>query len=263
MSVSEQVNAQYLFERRAAKALLACPLQERPKLYRETYHLLQEYIGDQPHDTTRETELKLLLLSRFLGPEVRLAEFGAGDATLSRAVAEEVKKIYAIDIVAPELGQAPPNLEFLCRDCLSVPEMELDVVFSCHFIEHLHPEDARRHISQALDVLSPGGCYICVTPNRLLGPHDISKFFDEKASGLHLREYSYRDLCHLFLSCGFSSVKILRGVGRTPSLHSPSIYLMAEKLVELLPRRLRKKLAGWVRKEPFRPLEQVRIAAFK
>ena len=31
--------------------------------------------------------------------------------------------------------------------------------------------------------LKPGAVYVCITPNRLSGPHDISLYFDSVATG--------------------------------------------------------------------------------
>jgi predicted SAM-dependent methyltransferase len=50
-------------------------------------------------------------------------------------------------------------------------------------MEHLHPDDAFEQLKQIYTALTPGGLYICTTPNRLTGPHDVSKYFDETAAG--------------------------------------------------------------------------------
>ncbi len=53
--------------------------------------------------------------------------------------------------------------------------------------------------------------YICITPNRLNGPHDISRYFDPVATGFHLKEYTVTELSDLFKSVGFSKVQVLLG----------------------------------------------------
>ena len=39
--------------------------------------------------------------------------------------------------------------------------------------------------------------YICITPNRLDGPHDVSQYFDGVARGFHMKEYTTAALARL------------------------------------------------------------------
>ena len=55
----------------------------------------------------------------------------------------------------------------------------------------MHLADAEAQLREMQRVLSPGGAYWCRTPNRVTGPHDISCFFDQVATGFHLLEYDY------------------------------------------------------------------------
>jgi len=55
------------------------------------------------------------------------------------------------------------------------------------------------------------GIYICVTPNRLSGPHDISKYFDVTATRFHLKEYTNTELSDLFKEAGFLKVRAYVG----------------------------------------------------
>ncbi len=51
------------------------------------------------------------------------------------------------------------------------------------------------------------GAFICITPNRLAGPQDISRYFDPVATGLHLKEYLIAELAKLFRDAGFTQVR--------------------------------------------------------
>ena len=66
---------------------------------------------------------------------------------------------------------------------------------------HLHPEDA----GDQLTVRFPArACvYVCITPNRVSGPHDILGIFDDVVTGFHLKEYTFRELRRLFEDIGF------------------------------------------------------------
>ena len=73
-------------------------------------------------------------------------------------------------------------------------------------MEHLHPDDAIVQLTNIKNALTNGGKYICITPNRINGPHDISRYFDKEASGFHLKEYTFTDLNKIFKNIGFSTV---------------------------------------------------------
>jgi hypothetical protein len=74
----------------------------------------------------------------------------------------------------------------------------------------------------------------------MLGPSDISAFFDDEPTGFHLREYTNTDLVRLFRDVGFSRVRVLASVaGR--HMHLPAAPFMAfEWLVRRLPRGARR-----------------------
>lgn len=129
-------------------------------------------------------------------------------------------------------------------------------------MEHLHPEDACDQLQNIYTVLVPGGKYFCVTPNRLSGPHDVSGYFDDVATGLHLQEYTIRELIVLFRRVGF--VKIRSYIGARGYYVRFPLFL--QRVVEgilsmsMLPNALRRRL-GW--SAPLRLLLGIRILAVK
>ena len=82
----------------------------------------------------------------------------------------------------------------------------VDLAYSNQVMEHLHPEDALEQLANIHRALKPGGKYVCVTPNRLNGPHDISRYFEKTAVGLHLKEYTFAELSGLMRESGFRHV---------------------------------------------------------
>ena len=106
--------------------------------------------------------------------------------------------------------------------------------------------------------LAAGGRYICITPNRLSGPHDISRYFDDVASGLHLKEYSIAELAAAFAAAGFSETQAFvsyRGRILTPPTSFVSPFRAYEWIVTRMPRGLRLKLAS--------PLAAVKVVGTK
>ncbi len=138
-----------------------------------------------------------------------------------------------------------------------MPAGSLDVVYSNDVVEHLHPEDALDQSAAICDALRPGGLYLCVSPNRLSGPHDISRHFADTPQGFHLCEYTAIELAELFRRAGFASVQMVltvRGRRLSPLLPS-ALARPVEETLDRLPRRMRRPLA--------RGLAAVKIVARK
>lgn len=252
----EQLREHYEVEKALAHRLKNAPASERPRLYHAVYSELYQRVTHHPRSicacdpimTAEEVRNKMVFLERFLTPETRFAEVGAGDGSLSMEVARRVKKVYALD-VAHQLREVtpPPNFELviLHDGCtIPLPEGSIDVAYSNQVIEHIHPDDASEQLRNLYRTLSPGGIYICITPNRAAGPHDISKFFDEVATGFHLMEYTAGQLALLFRSVGFGHVKAYTAIRNRwfPRVPRAAITL-CEMLCMALPYSLRVSMA--------------------
>ena len=87
------------------------------------------------------------------------------------------------------------------------PTNSVTLAYSFQVMEHIHPDDALEQLRNLFAVIAPGGSYVCVTPNRLNGPHDVSKFYDPVARGFHLKEYTIAELEQLFRGVGFRAVQ--------------------------------------------------------
>lgn len=251
----EQILQHYTVEKELAATLRDAPKQERARLYAEVYDALFQRVPSHPQLTrqcsaaeTREiVSQQMRFLRRFLKPAATYLEIGAGDCALAKDVAEHVAKVYAVDVSAEVVKNAamPPNGEVILSDGCSipVPSASVNVAYSNQLMEHLHPDDALEQLRNLYRALTPGGCYVCVTPNRLNGPHDVSQFFDYRASGFHLREYTTGELRQLFTEIGFRrSVPYVRVLGhffRLPGWLPP----LSERGLELLPDRIRTKIA--------------------
>ncbi|MCS6922924.1 MAG: class I SAM-dependent methyltransferase, partial [Fimbriimonadales bacterium] len=138
-----------------------------------------------------------------------------------------------------KLEELPPNLHFELFDGFDfpLPDASVDLAYSNQVLEHLHPEDAERHLREVYRVLRPNGRYLCITPYRHTGPHDVSKFFTEVASGLHLKEYTYRDLSQQMRWAGFCRRSVLA--------HRPTplaLILVVERFLEFLPYQQRRQV---------------------
>lgn len=270
-----QVRKHYLIERELAARLRQASRAERPQLYREVYDELFRRIPHHPQllamrepryfeRRLQSVAHQLGFLRHYLRPDQTFLEIGAGDCALSLQVAESARHVYAVDVSDQITASArrPPNFTLLLTDGTHVPvaDAAVDVALSNQLMEHLHPEDALEQLREIYRCLAPGGAYLCITPNRLYGPRDISAQFDAVATGLHLREYSAGELRRLLLEAGFREVRFYAG-GRGRFARLPYAPIAAlESLLDPLPYALRRRLAD---NAPLRGVLGLRVAAIK
>jgi len=145
-----------------------------------------------------------------------------------------------------------PNLSWGLSDGVHLNQFEAidfyDVVISNQVIEHLHPDDLIKHFMGVRSILIKDGRYLFTTPHKFVGPADISRVFKRDIPiGMHLKEYSYREIRTLLGQAGFTKhfalwsipQKITNLLGMSFKPKYSAFYLsylcMLEKLIELLP----------------------------
>lgn len=213
-----------------AKRLRECPVQERRALYIEAYSAVSElaverFKSDRPEDRTAGTSKKTVaLISKFTHKTDRVLEVGCGRGYTCFMLSSHVKSLIGIEIsnsgiresraISSQMGLK--NIEFKqisATDLVDNFEPNSFNICTCiDVLEHLHPEDAKDHLYQAFKVLKPGGIYFIQMPNRLTGPHDITKteFPDAKeALGFHLNESTYKEIISLMKAIGFVKFRIV------------------------------------------------------
>jgi len=213
-----QIREHYELEKTLAARLRTASKEERrrlyPALYDELFRRLPRHPTlaqeSSPEAIRREVGRQLAILGRFLSPETVCLEIGPGSCALALAVAERVRHVYGAEVSAELTSQArlPANFTLLATDgsSLDLPAATVNVVYSNQLMEHLHPADAVDQLQHIYRVLTPGGRYVCVTPNRLSGPWDVSRHFDRVATGFHLHEYTVGELESLLRAAGFRRI---------------------------------------------------------
>ena len=246
----ERIREHYRIEKALADRHRHSNREERRRLYTALYDELLREVPDHPQLTRklsptaqrRHVSSQMNVLKPFLTAETCFLEIGPGDCALSFEVAERVRRVVAID-VSEEITKSdvrPSNFELVISDGASVdvPPNSIDVAYSAGVMEHLHPDDSEVQLRNIYRALAPGGIYICTTPHRFSGPHDISRSFDEVATGFHLKEWTYAELRSVFGTVGFSKIDALIGYGRV-YLKIPLWPLMLlENLLDWLPKSL-------------------------
>ena len=258
-----QIEEHYLLETSLANRLKASTREERinQKLYTRLY---DELFRQTPHHSqlsrpaSARTDYlihqRVKFLSRFLQPHTTFLEIGCGSGHLTSKVADSVAKVVAVDVseAITQTLTLPKNVDLLISDGVNipVPESSIDVAYSHQLIEHLHPDDAADQLRSVYRALKPGGVYVCVTPNRLCGPHDISKYFDEVATGFHLKEYSVSELHTLFHQAGFNHLSLYKIYRQSQIFQLPlvlgltKLFKVSELMLEQLPFPLRRRVAN-------------------
>ncbi|HTK34445.1 MAG TPA: class I SAM-dependent methyltransferase [Caulobacteraceae bacterium] len=249
----DKIVQEYLTERSLRWKLLTADRSSRGALYAAAYEeVLRRSYADIPNRQSEmardHAQATFSALRRYVKPGRHVVELGPGSGRVSFllcSIADHVTMVDVRSTLAAGMGDFP-NLSLMVTDGTGarLPKASIDIAFADQLIEHLHPEDALGVHTDIFNALVPGGLLICYTPNRVLGPHDLARYFDEdKPNGLHLVEYSLAELVQLFRKIGFRRIQPLIG-GRSIWIPAPLFLLTAlERLLDKLPGRLRVRLA--------------------
>ena len=218
----DRIIAHYALERQLANELRNSTRAERDAgLYQTAYERLLSGLPDHPRKTLHSgaraarmqkyVERQVAMLTREVGVGDVFMDLGGGDCRVAVGVAPHVAKAIVVDVndaLVPEM--LPPNFEFVKNHGVDIPlrTESVSFVYSSQLMEHLHPDDALEQLGEVFRVLKPGGRYLCRTPNRVSGPHDVSMFFSEVAQGMHLKEYSYKELDTILHHAGFARTRV-------------------------------------------------------
>ncbi|MBC8452127.1 MAG: class I SAM-dependent methyltransferase [Rhodospirillaceae bacterium] len=255
----ERLIFHYETEKRLVGILKSADKKDRARLYTELYDEYSRTCPDRkimaiaadPELASVLADQELQSIRRYIRPGSTFLEVGPGAGNLTKKAAALAGQCLAVD-VSTEVAKKtdfPENVRYLISDGSSIPAEDdcVDFAYSNQLMEHLHPDDALGQLQEIHRVLKPGGAYLCITPNRLTGPHDISKFFDEVATGFHLKEYTLGELNALMRKSGFRRVRramLARGhdFGEAPIAPFITYERMIDALSQNAPDFLRRAL---------------------
>jgi 2-polyprenyl-3-methyl-5-hydroxy-6-metoxy-1,4-benzoquinol methylase len=251
---AEQVRSHLELERRLTRELLASlPVQRWEtfeRCYDELYVQLPWLVGaGGPADTEH--------WKRLIGraPQ-RIYEIGSGAGEFARALALAGHNVEATDVSRHRGGtrEESMNLTWSITDGVNLQQFATrgpyDVVLSDQVLEHLHPEDVLTHCRSCRDVLHTGGRYILRTPNRLTGPHDVSRVFGlNEPVGMHLHEYTVTELRTILREAGFSKVHSVLSLPSwtRPNIAHTRLQMLVEALISRANRRRRQRISRYLR----------------
>lgn len=244
----ERVWFHFNLERRLTAELLASTPANRSQVFQRCYDELYRQL---PWLTDTGGTPDAHLWMTVLGPPPRkVYEIGSGTGQLAHRLAAAGYQVEATDIAADRGGKrrTSERLSWSITDGVHLDRFAqaapYDAVVSDQVIEHLHPDDLRAHLLGCLRILRPGGLYLFRTPHAFTGPHDMSRVFGyEETVGMHLHEYTNRELIRASHEVGFRSVAAVIGIPqrlrqeRKRAIASKA-YLRYLLILESLTRRL-------------------------
>jgi 2-polyprenyl-3-methyl-5-hydroxy-6-metoxy-1,4-benzoquinol methylase len=261
----EMVLSHWELEKSLTRKLLSSDPEERWRVFDECYSSLygnlpwlNALVGQNRDEPSHRSHLDWL--HELEPPPKKIYEIGAGRGELVRYLAEQGFICRAAEITSERgervAGGGHDRLSWGISDGVHLAQFEpsgaYDAVLSDQLLEHLHPDDLIDHLQGSFELLRAGGSYVFRTPHRFTGPHDISRVFGQsRACGMHLKEYTFRELIDELKAIGFTRIRyvmpprsrlILRWVGirnkvqleRIARMYLVSL-LVAERLLSIVP----------------------------
>jgi SAM-dependent methyltransferase len=227
-----------------AKRLRNSSREERRGLYLEAYDAASKAraltMPEIPKNRTAGTSSALVnSLIRLCDSSECVLEVGCGRGYTCLKLAPHVAWLVGLDMSDSMLDEARmllgtnmvSNVSILNGYADKLTEYfdreTFDKVISIDVHEHLHPEDAIAHLSEVHAVLRSKGRLIVVTPNRLTGPHDITRGLFPDATqplGFHLNETTCSELVHQMKGVGFVRFRSLMPTSFVPFIPFDIIY---------------------------------------
>lgn len=187
------------------------------KAYQEYYELFSKH---HVHKKTFGYKPGLSHVYRKFIEKKIVVDIGCGYGISTFDFSRYAKKVYGLEIADHLISGARntakskgyTNVEFIKLEAnkLPFPDNSVDTIYSNDLVEHLHEDDLELHFSEVYRTLKNGGVYICLTPNRIFGPHDITvKLFNKGSSpvGLHIHEFTYDELLKFFIKHNFRDLR--------------------------------------------------------
>lgn len=196
--------------------------EERLKLYSEVYNKVHSIYNNgmfAPQNTlTKPPKARKARLFRKEVLNNSLLEIGCGQGAFLMALANSgiAKDLLGMDVTIPDdkVVDSFPSIEFIKTDITKFDvTRKLDVIYANHVFEHIAPADMITHLTSIHAALNHEGTLIVNVPNRLFGPHDVTRIVDFSntnqvpALGTHLNETTYSEIIEVLKSYGFSKFR--------------------------------------------------------
>jgi SAM-dependent methyltransferase len=146
-------------------------------------------------------------------------EIGYGAGSLLKRLSDAGYQVAGIEVSASLYQRARSLMEPRQADRLMLgdflghqfdgSEDRFSLVYWNDVFEHIPPDEIGDYLDKIHDLLLPGGSLVTITPNWHARPADITAMMyppRTEAAGLHLKEYSLREVTRLLRKHGFTRV---------------------------------------------------------
>lgn len=203
---------------------------------------LTEKSGEEVPELSR---LRAEKFARLIGKPCKVLEIGCGMGNLMIGLSNMGYDCTGLDVSEIRIAKLKhlesESLKFVHAEGTVLPfeDGSYDVVISMQLFEHLHADDAAPHLREVRRILSDKGKYFLETPNKLIGPSDVSRFFtDGEPEGFHLKEYSIQSLSKEFYKNGYSKVNVILWYSRNLPAFKANLL---ETIWSFFPKNIRRK----------------------
>jgi SAM-dependent methyltransferase/uncharacterized protein YbaR (Trm112 family) len=228
----ELLTLQWQQEQQFAAQILAAPKgsTERAEAVRRAYDTVTQIFAAVQgllggplrmglHPRQERLVLETLQRQRRRKMEPRLFEIGYASGVLLERVARAGFPVAGIEVSPAMRCQALQRLgadhapRLFLGDFLHAESLQtagpFTLVYWNDVFEHVPPDEILDYLRRIHELLVPGGQLITVTPNWHLRPSDITRLFHPvrtAAAGVHLKEYTLREVTSLLRQAGFARV---------------------------------------------------------
>jgi 2-polyprenyl-3-methyl-5-hydroxy-6-metoxy-1,4-benzoquinol methylase len=196
----------------------------RTKLFAEVYEIahaaMEKYVetGFMQYDIL-SNKLFGKNIDKLFTKRGHLLELGCGRGYLLLTLKELGWDCKGVDIdISHALKEIKEEVE--SADILFYNDTQhYDLIVIDQVLEHIPKNDCLYFLKNLHGMLKKGGFLVSRTPNRLTGPHDVSRWFiplGTKAEGTHFNEMTLTETISMMKKAGFRSFK-------TPNFPFPSI----------------------------------------
>ena len=276
LSLAELETLQWEQDRDFAARILASPRgsQQRVLAVRQAYDTIPVIFAEMQAKAGESDSLGMdaryaILVSKLFKRQKRrkmapsFFELGFGSGKLLKSVTERGHPIAgmeasrslrdkAVELLGPEHGKRLLVADFLADFPESLQE-QYTLIYWNDVFEHIPPDEIQDYIEKIHELLLPGGSLVTITANWHLRPSDATILHHPprtEAQGLHLKEYTLREINAMLRRAGFSRVDVPmfftrkniflvgNGLARTKRLFEPALEWLPFRSAQILCRGL-------------------------